>query len=421
MRIAVISDQGSTGGAGVAATRLSRVLRQSGHRTAMLYRGDFWVDSGCADEVFPIHHSLRWAGRAWALHRNTASRVLAQFSWSRAIGKALNAFSPDVVSVHNIHSAEWDTEIVISALVRAPVAWTVHDLWPVTGSCAVPGECRKFTVACDRSCPQAGHPPALPRPMIVGAHRRRLRLFGSASRLALVAPSRWVQSEIETVEGCQGRVFRISHGLDLDLFRPLDRSLSRALLGIPDDGIPTLLTSGHSLRVRRKGLWDLLEALALVAKPVRLLVLGDSEAMASPTNVAVLNVGRVYGDRFLPVVYGAADLMVLPSHAETFGLVVQEALACGRPVVAYDVGAVSELVVDGQTGWLAAGPTIPDLRAVLEKAIYERESWQTMGNRGRAHAEGRFGSRVQGIRYEMLFSALLRSRIPDQAVLDAIV
>ena len=94
LRIAVISDQGSTGGAGVSAARLSRSLRSAGHRTALVYCADFWADPEYATELIPIRHTYRWAGRAWAVHRNAATREIAQASWTQSIGARPQELSP---------------------------------------------------------------------------------------------------------------------------------------------------------------------------------------------------------------------------------------------------------------------------------------------------------------------------------------
>jgi len=421
LRIAVVSDRGSIGGAGVSATRLSRALRLAGHHVAMVFRADGWVDPECTHETIPIQPSGRWASRAWTLHRSPITRRLAQASWVREIGRTLDAFRPDAISVHNLHSAEWDVDVVRAALEYAPVAWTLHDLWPLTGGCALPFDCLQFMSRCTRTCPQAGQPPAFPRRMIKSAHLRRRRLFDSLRRLVLVAPSSWVESMAMQNQEAAGLVRRVSHGLDLDRFRPRDAAAARDQLGLPNDDVPTLLTSGHSLKVKRKGLWDLAAALREIPQPIRLLILGEAQVIDWPANVQVVFIGRAMGDRLLSISYTAADVFVLASHAETFGLVVQEAMACARPVVACAVGGVSELVVDGETGWLASTPTRDDLTRALHRAFAARTSWERIGGNGRRRAESNFSVQLQRVRYEALFQGLRRSEMPSQAALDAMM
>ena len=69
----------------------------------------------------------------------------------------------------------------------------------------------------------------------------------------------------------------------------------------------------------------------------------------------------------LPYYYSAAELVVMPSHYESFGMVALEAMACGTPVIASEVGGLAYLVKDGETGF-----TIPDQEP---DTLFEKISW----------------------------------------------
>lgn len=77
-------------------------------------------------------------------------------------------------------------------------------------------------------------------------------------------------------------------------------------------------------------------------------------------------------------------LLVFPSRFEGLGLVVAEAQLCGRPVLIADCAA-RELVIDGETGFIAAAATVPALQAALERAWSRRADWQQMGAAARQH------------------------------------
>jgi glycosyltransferase involved in cell wall biosynthesis len=84
-----------------------------------------------------------------------------------------------------------------------------------------------------------------------------------------------------------------------------------------------------------------------------------------------------------------ADLFVMPSRADCFGIATVEAMAAGLPVAVSDVGAASEIVDEGETGWLIA----PDGRSVtsaIERVLSERDRLPAMGARARAVAEERY-------------------------------
>jgi glycosyltransferase involved in cell wall biosynthesis len=80
-------------------------------------------------------------------------------------------------------------------------------------------------------------------------------------------------------------------------------------------------------------------------------------------------------------------LLVLPSRYEGLPLALIEAMWCGRPAVATDVGGNAELCVDGETGFIASAPTISSFGDTLERAWQRRSDWQNMGKAARARAE----------------------------------
>jgi glycosyltransferase involved in cell wall biosynthesis len=85
-----------------------------------------------------------------------------------------------------------------------------------------------------------------------------------------------------------------------------------------------------------------------------------------------------------------ADVALQPSRAESFGLAVAEAQAAGLPVVAYEAGAVPEVVVHGRTGWLTPVGDTGRLSLALETVMADAERCRTMGLAGRARTTDRF-------------------------------
>ncbi len=156
----------------------------------------------------------------------------------------------------------------------------------------------------------------------------------------------------------------IPGGVDLELFRPRPMTYARAELGLaPLQRV--LLFVGRIQRL--KGLEVLLRAFALLKEAdTRVLVVGGQPTTAQESReiarlqrlTARLGIadqvtfgGAVPHER-LPLYYAAADVTVMPSSYESFGLVAVESLACGTPVVATRVGGLTSIVRDGETGFL---------------------------------------------------------------------
>jgi len=177
------------------------------------------------------------------------------------------------------------------------------------------------------------------------------------------------------------RIGVVPCGVNLDLFRPMDKRTARRRAGFPiDESI--VLYVGRLARI--KGTERLLQAMTHLkcSKRTRLIIIGgdglqtrESRQLLRLTQRlglqdAVEFLGRV-DHEILPTYYSAADLMVLPSHYETFGLVALEALASGTPVVATRVGAMETILREGETGYIVANNG-PDLLAAGIEKLLER-------------------------------------------------
>jgi D-inositol-3-phosphate glycosyltransferase len=117
--------------------------------------------------------------------------------------------------------------------------------------------------------------------------------------------------------------------------------------------------------------------------------LADARASAAELDVA----GRI---RFAPpqphhllsTWYRAADVVVVPSRSESFGLVALEAAACGRPVVAAAVGGLRTIVQDGHTGFLVDGHDPEGFAARIGELIADRGKAEAMGRAAAERARG---------------------------------
>ena len=152
-------------------------------------------------------------------------------------------------------------------------------------------------------------------------------------------------------------------GVNLDMFKPMGKLKAKRELGLSDDKI--ILFVGRIEPV--KGIEQLLKAMSYLQnrRGSRLVIIGGDDnsqhetdkllRLARELNIedSVTFVGSVKQDR-LPCYYSAADVCVISSYYESFGLVALESLACGTPVVATDVGGSKSIIREGETGYVVA-------------------------------------------------------------------
>ncbi|MCU0692376.1 MAG: glycosyltransferase [Polyangiaceae bacterium] len=253
--------------------------------------------------------------------------------------------------------------------------------------------------------------PALAAKVAVALQRAR-RVFSVSESLRQVALGLGIDSDHVRVVG---------NGVDVEKFSPVPRAQARAALSLPT-GVPVLVTIGAL--VERKGFHRVIELLPALRERfpgLTYLVVGGPSpegdlSGALERQVAVLGLrGTVRFLGALPpeelrVPLSAADVFVLATRNEGWANVLLEAMACGLPVIATDVGGNAEVVCSSSLGTIVAFDDAKALEAALDEAL--RKSWDVCAIRSYAH-ENTWEHRVQTLleEFRALHAAQTRSTI----------
>lgn len=404
MHIVMLSDLESEGGAAVAASRLAEALYKAGHQVTRVVH---WADGQeHVWQTYVLRPSVPFYRRALRFALRVVKDPFSERRLCDYFDRLLANWHIDVFNVHNLHKAAdfgWSVELVRICARYAPTVWTLHDMWSFTGRCAYSYECRKFVDGCDASCPTPMEYPALEPRRIPAAWEVRRHLLAEHKDLVAVCPSRWLAKQ--AAEGGWGghRIEVIPYGLPLDVYRPINRSIARAELGISSDG-PVLLAAAHNMTATRKGGAILVEALKrLRIRPLTLVTLGSGDLPLEAEGVRWHPLGYVDDERRKGLAYNAADLLVHAAPVDNLPNVVMEALACGTPCAGFEIGGVPDMVRPGLTGWLAQDVSPEALANVIDDAV--AAIGQGMGLRAscRAIAEAEYADTLQAQRYLHLF------------------
>ncbi len=208
------------------------------------------------------------------------------------------------------------------------------------------------------------------------------------------------------------RVNTILTPIDTVVYCPQDRAAAFQAAGL-DPARRYLLFVGR-LEDHIKRVSALLRAFARLAPAhpdVDLVVVGDGPDAEKLKTLAqecvpgrVRFPGWISDAREKVSFYNAAQCLVLPSIREGFPAVVAEAMACGTPVVASRVGAVPELVIEGETGWLAPPGNDEALQSALEQVLRDPAAVASMRSHARRVAEDRVSSDRVGAALAQCFS-----------------
>lgn len=366
-------------------------------------------------EAGPIWRSLPWRAGDWFARSLTealslqylflpSSWALLRHPWFR---------TADVVQLYNTHGGYFSHSVIGVASRRKPFVWRLSDMWPLTGHCCYSYECDRWKTGCG-TCPLLSDEPALRKDRTALLWRAKQRIYAGAN-VTLVAPSRWIAgiaAQSPLVKHWPVEV--IPNGLNLTVFRPVRKAAAREVLGLPQDEAVILFSSVETKAYRKGGTFVTEAVHALKGKtrtPFRLLVVGNrASEWERALDVPVTTINAVKDDHLLATLYSAADVFLHPALADNLPNGVLESLACGTPVVAFDVGGVGEAVRPMETGYLARDKDAQDLAAGLQRLLDDDDLRRRLGIRCRAVAEAEYDMELQTQRFEALYQRVLRDR-----------
>jgi starch synthase len=193
----------------------------------------------------------------------------------------------------------------------------------------------------------------------------------------IVCASEWSRRTLESA-GVAKPIVVAPYGFPLEGFRFSPKSI--------DDRFSVISVGAHSVL---KGTHYLLEAWRAFAesREVDLFLIGSLDPalkpLLSPTVTHIPHVPKARLQKW----YERATVLVFPSLCDGFGLVMQEAMVCGTPIIGSIASGAPEIIEDGGTGWLVRPASVDDLIGALTSAFNDRERTRRMGVAARARAE----------------------------------
>jgi glycosyltransferase involved in cell wall biosynthesis len=375
MKIGFIEDTHLHGGTQIWVTEAVQAFIEKGQEVSLLAPEGSWVVEQC---------------------RNTGAAITT-YDWKEVV-----------------HEDAHSQEIWTNALRKWDVALcTVHP----------PRErfhCAVFAARCIREAGLETH--LIPKTgTIVPEYLREFYLPDETINVSIIAITDFTRKYlIDRYDIPAGKVALIYQGTDPERFRHVDsaRKEARKRYPLPGNATPVLGSIGSF--EHRKGHPVLFEALnQLVNGPLpnaHLMMVGDGpDESLLKEKVQVLGLERCVS--FFPFtnepnyVFERIDLTVLPSlYKEGLPNVLLESLAMGVPVVASNIGGISEIVMDGETGTIVEPGDTPALADAIQKIWENQESYQAMRRNARKLIEDQFDKRIQFERFLSHFYELQKFR-----------
>ncbi|MEJ2163891.1 MAG: glycosyltransferase [Desulfobacterales bacterium] len=415
------------GGAGKAAYRLHKGLQQIGIASTMLvlvkksedpsvkvfpskYLGALMQCLNVPTFYSPIwkRQVLRWQTQlAKYKNRPVGLEMFTDSLSDIKLEEIQEIRDADIINLHWVGGV-LDYHNAPLALRDKQVVWTLHDMNPFTGGCHYSGDCEKYKENCG-ACPQLGS--TVEDDLSRQNWKLKYCAFANID-LSIVTPSKWLANCVSQSSLLSQKPAKIiPNGFPLHIFKPYSKKEIRNALNIPESA-KVILFGADSIVNTRKGFAYLLEALKRLSnnKVYDTVVLTFGilpEGLKIATEHKIYNFGSITDENKLALVYSAADVFIIPSLEDNLPNTVVEAMACGVPVVGFEIGGIPDMIEHKKNGFLARSKDVASLLEGIKWALSLHDRGINISAFCRERAERKFALEVQANAYKKLYDSLI--------------
>jgi glycosyltransferase involved in cell wall biosynthesis len=349
--------------------------------------------------------------RDFARYRPSRPAGYEKFSDDRTSTAAALAEQLPACDLINLHwIADFlDFQAFFSAAPRqVPIVWRLADMNAFTGGCHFDHGCGRHFVGCG-VCPQLGSTDGSDLSHQVWQRKKAALSRLGPERMHIVALNRWMAGIVKRNPLLSRFPLTvIPNGVDTEAFAPRGMRSARETLGLSQDACVVLFVA-DDVRNRRKGFSLLAEALAGLNGIDNLFLLSTGRGVPSlQTPVPHRHLGHIDKEELLSLAYSAADVYVCASLQDNQPNTVLEAMACGTPVVGFNVGGIPEMVRPGVTGLLAEAGDVESLRGAILEVLRRPETQAGMAGNCRRIVLDEYRLEDQIRRYAQVYEAALK-------------
>lgn len=413
MKILHISTKDFEGGAARATHRLHQGLQQIDIASQILVQNKAGDDRAAIAPQTVVEKSIAKVSGILdtippKFYRQRESTPFSTQWLPDAVCSRIARIDADLINLHWIKDNYLQIETI--PRLKQPIVWTLHDMWAFTGGCHYDRHCGRYVDSCG-ACPQLRSDRA--RDLSRWIWQRKFKAWNGVP-MTIITPSKWLAK-------CAGssslfknlRIETIPNGIDLQRYKPIERSIVRELLGLPQYKHLVLFGAIEATSDRRKGFQFLQSALQSLSQSglqdkLELVVIGASQP-EKPIDMGFKThyLGKLNDDISLAQVYAAADIFVAPSFQDNLPNTAIEAIACGTPCAAFKIGGMPEIIEHDFNGYLAQPFDIEDLARGIAWILEDRERHQQLCDRARAKAEREFSQELQARRYTSIYTSIV--------------
>lgn len=343
MRIFQINSHYDQSGAGKIVACIHRELKQHGHDSMVAYGRGKVTNEDC---IYRIGSKVELAFEGFAT-RIIGITGFTSWNATKKLIREINKFSPDIIHLHGLHGYYLNFKILFDYINKnnIPCVWTFHDCHAFSGNCGYHYECEKWKIGCYKCQHLTDYPTSYLFDHTKWMWKKKKKLFTQTDNKIIVSPSEWMTNDAKQSFFGKYQCVTINNGIETEnVFYRRNREECRKKYGFSlEDKIVLGIAFGFD--DPRKGVKYILQmAQDLKVQGVKVILIGWNEnnngLISGLDNVTTIPFTNNQDE--LAEYYSLADVFVLTSIAENYATVVLESLACGTPVIGFDVGGTSE-------------------------------------------------------------------------------
>jgi glycosyltransferase involved in cell wall biosynthesis len=418
MKVIHINTYSDFGGAGIACKRISDSINLIEPGTSQVFDKEtnennfhFFREKPFPSKITRMYFILDILS-AW--YRGVKKRYRFSFSlsrWGRDIEKWDLVRKADIIHLHWINQGFLSTKGLRKlGKLKKPIVWTLHDMWPLTGGCHYSGDCQHFISGCgncymlrNSGIRDLSHQSFLEKSLIFS----QLKPF-------FVSPSHWLgnitrQSKLTASFPIQV----IPNPIDLEFFKPGNKAAIRKKLNwVEKDFI--IVINAFKITNERKGFRYMMEALNIIKErnliplnEICLAIIGEmdpADLVKIPVKSELL--GYLKDPGRIVEINQASDIYVLPSLEDNLPNTILEAMSCGLPTVAFQIGGIPDLVDHKETGYLADPKSSASLAEGINWVYKQLKTSNALSIKARNKAMEGYSYKKIGEKYLEIYQSL---------------
>ena len=401
------------GGAAKVAYMLKTELEKRGRQSSMFVKLKYSDD--------PEVHVMKWPNPLTRAIKSTTGKDVGSYLSNKIrplLANDVDFFKSDrllqtdeykkadIVHCHNLHGNYFNLRTLEKIARDKPIVWTLHDMWAMTPYCA-----HTLDMQPANGFYRCVNPPGYPVPSWHNeAHlQNQKRKAYANAKFHIVTPCAWLKGIVEKSVLRNHPLSLIYNGIDTSVFKPYEKSAVRRELGLPQDKKMILFLSAIGQN-DAKGWKHIQSAITHFGSDPHVLFLSVGGRGAGIRYPNLMHTNYIDDENLLAKYYSAADVFLFPSPAETFPLAVLESMACGLPVIAFDVGGIKEIIENSHSGYVVQRENTSDLleKTKLILALNEQEN-VLMSRNGSECVHNLFSKDTMSTKYISLYEKLIKN------------